>query len=132
MRRGPIRKDGSIVLSPKPSPAPSNLSNNSDKENLALSDDVFISKEVEQINSEISKTNTLQRSVKKVSFQTEVVQEISHDEDFRDEEVDTYGSRGSIEMTEGPEEFLDEALTMMNLNKMEVNGKSSVVGTQVL
>ena len=37
-----------------------NLSNNSDKENLALSDDVFISKEVEQINSEISKTNTLQ------------------------------------------------------------------------
>ena len=131
MRRGPIRKDGSIVLSPKPSPAPSNLSNNSDKENLALSDDVFISKEVERINSGISKTNTLPRSVKKVSFQTEVVHEISHDGDYKEEEGDTNGSRGSIEMTEGPEEFLDEALTMMNLNKIEVNGKSSVVGTQV-
>ena len=132
MRRGPIRKDGSIVLSPKPSPAPSNLSNNSDKENLALNDDVFISKEVELINSEISKTNTLARSVKKVSFQTEVVHEISHDEAFKEEQVDTNGSRESIERTEGPEEFLDEALTMMNLNKIEVNGKSSVVGTQVL
>ena len=132
MRRGPIRKDGSIVLSPKPSPAPSNLSNNSDKENLALNDEVFISKEVEQINSEISKTNTLPRSVKKVSFQTEVLHEISHDEDYKDEEVDTNGSRGSIDMTEGPEEFLDEALTMMNLNKIEVNSRSSVVGTQVV
>ena len=130
MRRGPIRKDGSIVLSPKPSPAPSNLSNNSDKENL--NEDVFISKEVELINSEISKTNTLPRSVKKVSFQTEVVHEISHDEDLKDEEGDTHGSRGSIEMTEGPENFIEEALTMMNLNKIEVNGKSSVVGTQVV
>ena len=35
-------------------------------------------------------------------------------------------------MTEGPEEFLDEALTMMNLNKIEVNSRSSVVGTQVV
>ena len=123
MRKGPIRKDGSVVLSPKPSPASSMLSNNSDKENFTLNDDVFVSKEVEQINCGVSKTNTLPRIAKKVSFQTELVQEISHDN------IDT--SKESIDQSEGPEQFLDEAATLMRLNKLELNTKSSVVGTQV-
>ena len=120
MRKGPIRKDGSVVLSPKPSPAPSLVSNNSDKENFSQRDEVFISKEVEQINSEVSTTSTLPRAVKKVSFQSDPVQEIFQD--------DRNSSRDSIG---GAEQFLDEAVSLMNLNKIESNTKSSVVGTQV-
>jgi len=124
IRKGPIRKDGSVVLSPKPSPAPSMLSNTSDKENVTLNDDVFVSKEVDQINTGVKTAGTLPRPVKKVSFQAELTQEISRDV------TDVTNSRDSIEQSEGPEQFIDEAATLMGLNRMDLNGKSSVVGTQ--
>ena len=125
IRKGPIRKDGSVVLSPKPSPAPSMLSNSSDKENVTLADDVFVSKEVDQINTGAKITGTLPRPVKKVSFQAELTQEISRDV------TDASNNRESIEQSEGPEQFIDEAATLMGLNRMDLNSKSSVVGTQV-
>ena len=138
IRRGPIRKDGSVVLSPsKPSPALSSTSNSSDKENkgsdffpnkTANSDDVFVMKDVENANIEVSKVNqvsTLPRVVKKVSFTSNIVHDVSKDDD------DGYdASCNSIDDVENPDDFIDEAETIMNLDNLDLNHRTSVVGTQ--
>ena len=143
VRKGPIRKDGSIVLSPKmSSPALSSTSNNSDKENMDNSnnlrnemfdrrevedDNVFIVKDVENVNIEVSKVNqvssTLPRIVKKVSFTgNNTIHDVT-----KDDEDETNASMDNVDT---PDEFIDEAASIMNLNRLDINQKSSVVGTQ--
>ena len=164
VRKGPIRKDGSIVVSPKSSPAPSTNSNSSDKENADLTnqraplhpaasrrpsdssenacltnhkapfdqtangrrddyndDNVFVVKGVESVN--VSKVATLPRVTKRVSFTgNNTVHDVTKDED---------DNNTSADMVDTPEHFIDEAATLMNLHQLDLNQRSSVVGTQV-
>merc|ERR1712227_596812 len=133
------KKDGSIVLSPsKPSPALSTTSNSSDKENTgnnlfpnkaANNDDVFVIKDVENAPIEVSKVNqvtTLPRVVKKVSFTSNIVHDVTKDDD--DDGYDA--SCNSIDDVDNPDDFIDEAETIMNLDSLDLNHRTSVVGTQ--
>ena len=138
-----------VVSSPQQSPALSQLSSSSDKENSGVKDDgnmfvekkylndsekylldkensavkddsnVFFEKDIERVRTEESKVvNTLPRVLKKVSFNTNSVEE-----EFE-------ASRNSIESVDNPEEFIEGAESLMNLRNLELNHRSSVVGNQ--
>ena len=136
IRKGPIRKDGSIMLSPpKRSPAPSQTSGSSDKENCdntnipitseEESDSVFVEKESESLSSEVCRTNQIYaRSEKKVSFTTTTVHDVT-----KDEENDR--SRNSLDTIDDPDSFIDGAEEILNLNQIDLHQKISVVGNQV-
>ena len=90
----------------------------SDKENSGVKDDsnVFFEKDIERVRTEESKVvNTLPRVLKKVSFNTNSVEE-----EFE-------ASRNSVD---NPEEFIEGAESLMNLRNLELNQRSSVVGNQ--
>ena len=138
IRKGPIRKDGSVVLSPpKHSPALSQLSGSSDKENSGINtniwlrpeeecDPVFIEKEPESICSEVSRVSQIQpRSDKKVSFTTMTT---VHDVP-REEGNDM--SRQSLDTIDDPDGFIDGAEDILNLDQIDLHQKTSVVGNQV-
>ena len=89
-----------------------------DKENSGVKDDsnVFFEKDVERVRTEESKVvNTLPRVLKKVSFNTNSVEE-----EFE-------ASRNSIDSVDNPEEFIEGAESLMNLRNLELNQRSSVV-----
>ena len=137
IRKGPIRKDGSVILSPpKHSPALSQQSGSSDKENSGINtniwlrpeeecDPVFIEKEPESVCSEVSRVSQIQpRSDKKVSFTLTTVHDIN-----REEGNDM--SRQSLDTIDDPDGFIDGAEDILNLNQIDLHQKTSVVGNQV-
>ena len=139
IRKGPIRKDGSVVLSPpRHSPALSQQSGSSDKENSGINpniwirpepeecDPVFIEKEPESICSEVSKVSQIQpRSDKKVAFTTmTTVHDVT-----REEGNDM--SRQSLDTIDDPDGFIDGAEDILNLDQIDIHQKTSVVGNQV-
>ena len=139
VRKGPIRKDGSIVLSPpKHSPALSQQSGSSDKENsgnpnIWISkedecDNVFIEKEPESVCSEVSRVSQIQsRTEKKVSF-TPLMTTVH---DVTREEGETDVSRQSLDTIDDPDGFIDGAENLLNLDQIDIHQKISVVGNQV-
>ena len=140
VRKGPIRKDGSIVLSPpKHSPALSQQSGSSDKENFGNPniwiskeeeecDNVFIEKEPESVCSEVSRVSQIQpRSEKKVSF-TPLMTTVH---DVTREEGENDVSRQSLDTIDDPDGFIDGAEDLLNLDQIDLHQKISVVGNQV-
>jgi len=131
LKRGPIKKDGSIVLSPRASSAMSSISNSSDKENRTnenesvkkSEDDVFVMKGVENINiSDANCVKTFPKPVKKVSFTETIIHDVTKEEN--DE------SRDSIDLVDTPDDFIDGAENIMNLRQLDSVHRSVVVGTQ--
>ena len=141
VRKGPIRKDGSIVLSPPAhSPALSQLSGSSDKENSGNpniwirseeedgDNNVFIEKEPESLCSEVSRVSQLHpRSEKKVSF-TPMMTTVH---DVTREEGENDMSRQSLDTIDDPDGFIDGAEDLLNLDQIDLHQKISVVGNQV-
>ena len=141
VRKGPIRKDGSIVLSPpQHSPALSQLSGSSDKENSGNpniwirpeeeegDNNVFIEKEPESVSSEVSRVSQLHpRSEKKVSF-TPMMTTVH---DVTREEGENDMSRQSLDTIDDPDGFIDGAEDLLNLDQIDLHQKISVVGNQV-
>ena len=141
VRKGPIRKDGSIVLSPpKHSPALSQQSGSSDKENTGnpniwirpeeeeWDNNVFIEKEPESVCSEVSRVSQLHpRSEKKVSF-TPLMTTVH---DVTREEGENDMSRQSLDTIDDPDGFIDGAEDLLNLDQIDLHQKISVVGNQV-
>ena len=68
---------------------------------------------------------TLPRVTKRVSFKgNNTVHDVTKDEED--------GNNASMDNVDTPDDFIDEAASIMNLNQLDLNHRSSVVGTQVI